>query len=173
MSEKKKSAFTLIEMIIVISLIAIVIGITSSIFITGNRVFSKSDVNTTLQIEAQKVQERISDIGMQAESIVSVNGDSTTGEISNIVINSYDKSGIFKDFRIENNSGELKIDDSQISSNLKSIKINKDIISARDDEHKLKEYKVIKFEIILAKNKGFSRGIEYPINFIVTFRNAT
>lgn len=69
MLKQKKLGFTLTEMIIVVALITVVLGIISSMFITGNKVFSDSDVKSTLQIEAQTVQEKISNIGMQASKI--------------------------------------------------------------------------------------------------------
>ena len=173
MLKEKKSAFTLIEMIIVISLIVIVIGITSSIFITGNKIFSDSDVNTTLQMEGQRVQEKISDIGMQAIDIESVKGDSLTGEISNIVINSYDKDGNWHQFKIEfeKEDKKISIDGNEISRNVESIKINKDIINNGADESRLEKFNSIQFDIILSKNQGFSQGATYPVNFTVTFRN--
>lgn len=174
MTKIKNAGFTLIEMIVVLTLIVVVVGITISIFITGNKVFSDSDVKSSLQIEGQRVQEEISNIAMQAKCIESVEGDDSTGIISDITINSYDKSGNSKKFEIKNDYdyGKLIIDGSEISGNLKIMRINKDIITAKDNDKKLQEYKVIKFEIILAQNKGFSQGIEYPINFMVTFRNA-
>lgn len=70
--KKKKSGFTLVEMIIVVALITIVLGIVSSMFITGNKVFSDSDVKSTLQIEAQTIQENISKIGMESINIKSI-----------------------------------------------------------------------------------------------------
>lgn len=69
MLKRKKNAFTLMEMIIVLSIIVIVLGITTSMFIMGNKVFSDSNVKFTLQMEGQDIQERIINIGMQAISI--------------------------------------------------------------------------------------------------------
>lgn len=81
--ERKKTGFTLLEMIIVVALITVVLGITASMFITGNKVFSDSDVKSTLQIEGQKIQEEISSIGMQSSGISSINGlKSGNGNIS-------------------------------------------------------------------------------------------
>lgn len=69
--ERKKPGFTLIEMIIALALTVTILGIASSMLITGNKVFSDSDIKSTLQIEGQAIQEKISDIGMQAFSIES------------------------------------------------------------------------------------------------------
>lgn len=70
--KKKKQGFTLIEIIIVLAISGIVLGIVSSIFITGNKVFSDSDVKSSLQIEAQFIQEKLSDIGMEGVGIYSI-----------------------------------------------------------------------------------------------------
>lgn len=67
--KKKKPGFTLMEMIIVVAVIVIVLAIVISMFITGNKVFYDSDVKSTLQMEAQAIQENITEIGMQASKI--------------------------------------------------------------------------------------------------------
>jgi len=69
MLKKKKNAFTLMEMIITLSITVIVLGITTSMFIRANKVFSDSNVKSTLQMEGQAIQERMRNIGMQAISI--------------------------------------------------------------------------------------------------------
>lgn len=179
--KKKKPGFTLIEIIIALAVTVIVLEISVSMFITGNKVFSDSDVKSTLQIEGQAIQEKISDIGMQATEIKSVNGDELTNEIEDIVINSYyqtteagasfeikkreDSSKTYKD---TSKMYQLWINDKLISSNVKSLKIDNNIITA--DETTLKNINSIEFNILLRKEKGYS-DIDYPINFKVTFRN--
>ncbi len=79
--KKKKNGFTLIEMIIVLALMAMVLSIISSMFINGSKVFSNSDVKSTLQIEAQKIQESISKIGMESTGIESVKDESGESSI--------------------------------------------------------------------------------------------
>lgn len=44
---KRRTGFTLIEMIIVLALTVIILGIMGSIFTTGNKIFSDSDVKST------------------------------------------------------------------------------------------------------------------------------
>lgn len=184
--KKKKSAFTLIEILIALGVTVIVLGIVNSIFITGNKVFSDSDVKTTLQIERQAIQEQISNIGMQAVEIKSV--DATSGELNNIIISSYDKAGNLHDFnlaivedtekRYKDNSKIYKftIDGQDISSNIKSFMVDSSIINisaytdATAKAAALKNISSIKFDITLRKENGFS-NVEQPINFGVVFRN--
>jgi len=191
--EKKKSGFTLIEMIITIALTVIILGIASSMFIAGNKVFSNSDVKTTLQMEGQAIQEKISDIGMQATGIESVKpstDNDNTNEIDNISINSYYKTteaGASYDLRIEkSDSGKtykdgiskiyqlfivntLTSDKILISSNVKSLKIDNDVITANTN-NPLKNINSIEFTIVLRKEKGYD-DVEQTINFRVAFRN--
>lgn len=171
--KKKKRGFTLLELIIVAALTVIVIGITTSIFITGNRVFSESEIKSTLQIEGQAIQERISAIGMQAIGIESVNGNEDTGEIQNIKINSYDKDGNKKEFIIDKQLKKLSIDGSKVSINVESIKINPQIIKDYNKNPDLLiNYSYINLEIMLSKNRRYDNTkITYPVNIQTVFRN--
>lgn len=164
MSEKKKSAFTLIEMIIVISLTLIVIAITSSIFITGNRVFSDSDVNTTLQMEGQRIQEEISDIGMQGISIKNI--------ANGIEFKSYNQEGTKKIYDIIFSAPELKVEEYDIDENDDKKEIDKtNIISTNVKSFNVEEKdNCVNFNVELFKNKSFKKEI-YPVNFKVTLRN--
>lgn len=185
--KKKKSAFTLIEIIIALGVLVIVLGIVNSIFITGNKVFSNSDVNTTLQMERQAIQEQISNIGMQAVEIKSVNGDPSSGKLNNITISSYDKAGNLHDFQLEIEDTEKKyknnrkiykltIDGQEISSNIEYFKIDSSIINisaytdATAKATALKNISSIKFDITLRKENGYS-DVRQPIDFGVVFRN--
>lgn len=92
--KKKKQGFTLIEMIIVMALTTLILGIISSVFITGNKVFSDSDVKSTLQIEAQAIQENISKVGMESigiQGITDEDGENSISEDTEIVSASYEQ----------------------------------------------------------------------------------
>lgn len=184
--KKKKNGFTLIEMIIVLAITTIILGITSSMFIAGNRVFSNSDVKSTLQIEGQVIQEKISDIGMQATGIKSVTPStvsSDTNEIDNILISSYYKTteaGASYDLRIEKKDTrkvykdgseiyELWIDNQLISSNVKNMTLDSNVITASNNDT-LENINSVGFNILLRKEKGYS-NVEQVLNFRVTFRN--
>ena len=179
---KKRAGFTLLEMIIVIAITSLVIGIVTSIFMTGNKVFADSDVKTDLQIGAKDIQERISKICMEAAEIKSVNSDGSTDKINSISFISYDyeyndnlKKEELKEksFSIEKtNDGKMKINNYIIPSNVKSIAVNKNIIEeSKKDNPDYSRFYSIQFEVVLEGKKGFSQKIEYPINFTVTFRN--
>jgi len=186
--KRKKPGFTLMEMMIALAITVIILGIASSMFITGNKVFSNSDVKTTLQIEGQAIQEKISDIGMQATGISQPidpyiwNKD--TKEIDKILINSYYKTteaGASYDLKIEKrDSGktykdgvskiyDLWIGDTLISSNVQNLQIDSSVITA-NKEKTLKNINSIEFTILLRKENGYS-NFEQTVNFRTTFRN--
>ena len=184
--KKKKPGFTLVEMIIAIAITVIILGIASSMFITGNKVFSNSDVKTTLQMEGQAIQEGISDIGMQATGIKSVKtsiDNSNTNEIDNISINSYYKTteaGASVDLKIEKRDStktykdgskiyELLIGNTVISSNVQSLQIDSYVISA-NNKTTLKNINSIEFTIVLRKENGYD-DVKQTIKFRVDFRN--
>lgn len=156
MLKKKKSGFTLIEMIIVISLTLIVIGVTSSIFITGNRVFSDSDIKTTLQMEGKNIQEKISDIVMQAKSIVKVSE-------TEMIINSYNKNGNEEKVNIKKDGNKLILTTNDIDEQILSENIEKFNLVYKPQESN-PSLIVIDLELIKKNRK-------YPISFSVTFRN--
>lgn len=182
--KKKRPGFTLLEVIIALALTVIILGIAGSMFITGNKVFSDSDIKSTLQMEGQAIQEKISDIGMQATTAQAVTVDNSSGanEINDITINSYDKDGTLRNFEIEKKDSdpgsvykdgskvyELWVDGKLMSSNVKSVMLDNNTITAAN-ANTLKNINSIEFNIILRKEKGYS-NIEQPVDFRVTFRN--
>ncbi|WP_270566483.1 pilus assembly FimT family protein [Clostridium beijerinckii] len=129
--KKKKLGFTLLEMIIVIALVTVILGITSSIFITGNRVFSDSDVKSTLQMEARDIQEELTSVGMQGIGIADIKIDSSNK----------DDDGLYVDKEY---------------SELKSI-INEAKVNLRDTNRELKIiYEVTGYD----KNSEYFRNVD-------------
>lgn len=178
---KKKRGFTLIEVMIALALTITVLGIINPMFIEGNKVFSDSDVKTTLQIEGQTIQEKISNIGMQARVIKLVHGNTQTNELSSMKINSYDENGALNEYDFEvvdsgkkykdgNTIYEFKIGDQVISSNVESFKIDSSSMMSDANGNPLGNVNSIEFTIVLRKEKGYS-NVEQTINFRVAFRN--
>jgi type II secretory pathway pseudopilin PulG len=185
--KKKKPGFTLIEIIIALAFTVTILGIASSMFITGNKVFSDSDIKSTLQIEGQAIQEKISDIGMQATVIQDLQLDNNNQmdymEISSYV---YDQNGnpILHSFKInkedtgevyKNGSKKYKLSiydeatsiDEVISRNVESVSLDEDTVN---NVNMLKNINSMEFNISLKKEDGYS-SVEQPVDFRVTFRN--
>lgn len=162
----KNNGFTLLELIIVLAITGIIMSIVVSIFMTGNKVFSDSDTKTTLQMDAKDIQERISDICMQANSIKYAEIDKDTGNIIELVFNWYDGSS--PTIKIDND--KLYINEFKVSTKVKSMKIinNNKIIK---ESSELLNINSINFDIELEGKKVFGNENTYPIKFTVTFRN--
>lgn len=174
---KKRQGFTLLEVMIALALTLVVIGIANPMFITGNKVFSDSDVKSTLQIEGQAIQEKISDAGMQAISIKSLTLNNNQ-ELEDIKFNNYtDEQGTIGTFeiRIEDTQKLYKdgshiyniyIGNQLVSSNVKNITL--DINNA--NAQVLQNVNSIEFNIWLRKEKGYS-NVDQKLDFRVAFRN--
>lgn len=166
MLKKKKPGFTLVEMTIVVALIVIVLVITSSMFITGNKVFSDSNVKSTLQIEGQAIQEKISDIVMQAKSVTYISE-------TEMRVMSYDKDGKEQEYGIKKDGTSICIttydkDGNKVSSQSLSKYITKFEIIYKPDQSNPNSVDV---NLELTKQNVFSNNRPYPINFSITFRN--
>ena len=157
----RKSAFTLVEMIIVIAIIGVVIGVVTSIFMRGNKVISHSNIKTDLQIEGQKIQEKITDICMQATNIEAINDEE-------IEVKSYsgeddtEKIFIIKKENNDKNNLVIKIQNSKSDSGTEMI-ISSNVSKL---EFNVENNKIIKVHMILEK-KSFS----YDFDFMVMTRN--
>lgn len=169
--KRKSNGFTLIEMIIVLAITGIIFGIGVSMFMTGNKVFSNSDVKTTLQMDAKDIQEKISNICMQANSIKYVSGNKQTGEITKLILNLDAPNESSDQAEIKLNNGELNINGFKVPSKVSSMKINKKIVDeAYEEKSNLSQFNSINFYIELEGKKKFDSTI-YPVKFTVTFRN--
>jgi hypothetical protein len=170
---RKKSGFTVTELVIVMTLTVVVLGIIWTIFSVSNKIISNVTIKSDLQREGQAIQEQLSNIGMQAtgiEPIMGDDGNEVTGEVKKITINSYDKYGNRKQFEIENASGRMLIDGKEVSSYLGNITINKEII--HKDKAELINNTYIDFSITLSRNRNYdNKPILYPIKVRTVFRN--
>lgn len=184
--KKKKAGFTLIEIMIVLMLTVVVIGIMTSIFSTGNRVFSDADIKSDLQIEGQSIHEIISNMGMQGLGIKEITLSKGTidfektedvskkenimnkwNSIQQIVlygIETDENNKIVKKtytFRLRNKELSMVKEGSSLgrvlSENVENFRINPSNMG-------------LEVEINLTKKKGFEEK-KYPIKVDVLFRN--
>ena len=174
---KKKHGFTLLETMMTLALTVIIVGILYSMFVTGNKVFSDSDVKSTLQIEGQAIQEKISDAGMQAISIKSLTLNNNQ-ELEDIKFNNYiDEQGTIGTFDIRTEDTQklykdgshiynIYIGNQLVSSNVESVKLDINNVNAQA----LQNVNSIEFNIWLRKEKGYS-NVDQKLDFRVAFRN--
>lgn len=161
--KKKKPGFTLMEMMIALAITVTILGIASSMFITGNKVFSESDVKSTLQIEGQAIQEKISDIGMQASGTIE---NAALGTL----IKSYNKSGQVRYYNIQKAGKQLSIIEYSKSGNDFQVE-NTQSISNHVVVFNATYYdSFAEFNINLNLEKGYS-DVNHSIDFKIAFRN--
>ena len=72
--KRDNKGFTLVEMIIVMSLTIVVITAIFSFFIISKKISSQTEIKSDLQREAAKVQQSIIDVGTQSEQLLYVKG---------------------------------------------------------------------------------------------------
>lgn len=166
---RKKKGFTVIELIIVVALTVAVLGIVWQMFGVTNKIISDVTIKSDLQREGQSIQEKLSNIGMQATEVKElVYADDASGSIKKIKINSYDKDGNNRDIEVNLNGEILTIDGQSVSSHVKSINVNPEII--REDD--LNNISYIDFTIFLGEKKNYnSEIIENQIKVRTVFRN--
>lgn len=73
--KNKSRGFTLIEVLIVLSLTVVVLAVVFGILNTNNKSLIETDIKSTLQSEAEDMQMNISKIGMQAKRITAAAKD--------------------------------------------------------------------------------------------------
>lgn len=166
---RTKPGITILELILTLSIIITVLGIAGFMFTTGNKEFNDSDVRSTLQIEGEKIQEKISDIGLQASNIETVFPDKQSGEIDYIIIKScVEDDGFTRYFKIQKRGKKLIVD-KDISMSF-SNSSNNEIISENIDKFSITKNpnnKSISFDINLKKSTGFIDTINHEINFTI------
>ncbi|NFI02913.1 prepilin-type N-terminal cleavage/methylation domain-containing protein [Clostridium botulinum] len=172
MFNTNKKGFTLVELIVVMALTLVILGMIFQMFNTNNRIMSDVDIKSTLQNEGQVIQEKLSEIGMQANSMDYKEENNDVKSINFVVFNEDESKSQFeikkqdielyiveyKETIIEGKKEKKKISTKKLSNNLNRINI------------KSKNDKSAQIEIILSKKKGYS-DIEYSVNVKFTFRN--
>jgi competence protein ComGC len=184
--KKKKAGFTLIEIMIVLMLTVIVIGIMTSIFSTGNRVFSDANIKSDLQIEGQSIHEIISNMGMQGLGIKEITlSDGTidfekTEDVSKkeSVMNKWNSIqeivlyGVETDEsnKIVKKSYTFRLKNKELSMIKQGSSLGR-VLSTNVENFKVNPSNMgVEVEINLIKKKGFEEK-KYPIKVDVLFRN--
>lgn len=192
----KKKGITLIELIITLSLTAIILGVIYTFFITNTKSLSKIELNSELQTEAQNIQKEFLNYFTQSEGIEEINNNKITEsnkleygsilgsedklEINNIkfkIKNNYfqfsfnKSSGILSLKSFDKYGNEINIDGlpKVLSKNVKEVKIRP--LDIRNNPNgNFKESTGIEILLTLTKKKGYSE-VETPSSLIVKFRN--
>lgn len=195
---KKAKGFTVLELIITLSLTVVVLGVVYTFFLSNSKTLSRTEINSDLQLESEAIQKELLLYGTQAEGI---------SELNNITIKDtykYNYEGSIDD------NGKLDITELQFkigadyftfiydkgNNKLTLKRVNKDgdevtdsglslpkILSSNVTEFKVRplDYRMnpdgnfndtsgLEISLVLNKKKGYS-DVTIPVSVIVKFRN--
>lgn len=182
---KRKRGYTLLELIISISLILVVLGVIYTFFLSNTKTIITTELGVDLQVEAQNIQEAILKYGTESKGISKINDiklnesykelqelSNNNGklDIKEIVFNVDDKNISFK---YDSKNKELKLiennNEKVIGKNIESFKI-RPIDYKMNKEGNFYETNGLEFSIILSTKKGYS-SVKSPLSIMVKFRN--
>lgn len=115
---KHKDAMTLLEVIIALGLTALIFAVIYPFFFSNNKILSSADIKSTLQSEGKIIEEKISNIGMQAIGIkgLVVNGSSYISVNNNNTLIGKATYKQLKSNEIINSENEIMIDEISLDS---------------------------------------------------------
>ena len=194
---KKTRGFTILELIITMSLTVIVLGVVYTFFFSNSKTLATTEINSDLQMESEGIQTELLRFGTEAEGL---------SEINNIKItdaNKYKYVDLPEEGKLDVTKLTFKIGLEYFSfayeSENKTLTLNKvnelgTVISdpslrlPRDLSKNVSEFKIrpldyrmnengnfkeatgLEISLVLNKKKGYS-DVTIPISVIVKFRN--
>ena len=191
--KKKKSGFTLIELVITLALTLVVFSVIYLFSATNTNMLSKAEINSKLQDDSQGVQKELVNIGMQAKEILTIDdkeaskvnydyyNDANKGKLNcnKFTIRAYENEKDVE-YTFEKRDKELwlikniegKASEAKLSSNLLNMAVRPLDINNYTDRSTVYFNSAESLEISVSFNmqKGLN-DITYPMTTIVKFRN--
>lgn len=194
---KKTRGFTVLELIITLSLMVIVLGVVYTFFFSNSKTLTTTEINSDLQMESEGIQMELLQYGTQAEGISEINNTKITAS------NKYNYEGLSDNGKLDISQITFKIGVeyfrfiyNSANSTLTLNKVNESgtVISdeslrlPRDLSKNVTEFKVrpldyrmkpsgnfmettgLEISLVLNKKKGYS-NVTMPLSIIVKFRN--
>lgn len=195
---KKTKGFTVLELIITLSLTVVVLGVVYTFFFSNSKTLATTEINSDLQLESESIQKELLLYGTQAEEINKINNVTLTDNNKYNYEESLDDDGKLDvtelKFKIGTEYFTFVYDKANNKLNLK--KVNEDETEVMDSgvvfpkalSSNVIEFKVrpldyrmnpsggfnettgLEISLILNKKKGYS-DVTMPVSVIVKFRN--
>lgn len=196
---KKTKGFTILELIITLSLTVVVLGVVYTFLFSNSKTLTTTEINSDLQLESETIQKELLLYGTQAEDISKLNDTVLTEtnkyNYEGLITNSNGKLDVtelrFKigleyfTFIYNEGSGTLtlkKVDASGAEISDPNLNLPK-VLSSNVTEFRIrpidyrmkptgnfKETTGLEISLILNKKKGYS-DVTMPLSVIVKFRN--
>ncbi|MPM17069.1 hypothetical protein SDC9_63453 [bioreactor metagenome] len=195
---KKAKGFTLLELIITLSLTVVVLGVVYTFFFSNSKTLTTTEINSDLQLEAETIQKEFLMYGTQAEGISKINGlklTSTEDRKYSSIADSNGKLDVTElKFKVEKeyfsflynksdntlilkkvNDADGEITDSklnlpkELSKNVSEFKV-RPLDYRMNEKGSFKEATGLEISLVLNKKKGYS-DVTIPVSVIVKFRN--
>lgn len=164
----KKRGLTLIEVIIAMAILMIVGGVVTTMTVSNNKILSKVDMKSELQMEGQIIQTQVNKVALESKGISAVEFIDNNGHIKSISIE--DEEYIYQ-FSVDNQqviyqklSGDEVIQEKVLSSHVSSIEVNP------STEDKLLNSNYMEFNINLSMKRG-AQVADYRVDNYIVFRN--
>ncbi len=164
----KKRGLTLIEVIIAMAIMVIVGGVVTTMTISNNKILSKVDMKSELQMEGQLIQTQLMKVALNSNGVIDAKFKEGSDEIQSITIQDnqytykFTLSGSTLTYRKLEGEGSLQ--ERVLSSKVSSIQV----IPSIEEELKKSEY--MEFNINLSTKRG-SQTVDYRVDNYIVFRN--
>ena len=164
----KKRGLTLIEIIIAMAIMAIIGGVVTTMTISNNKILSKVDMKSELQMEGQIIQTQLTNVALESNGIYDVDFIENTDQIRSIML---DDGEYLHEFIISGNEliyQKLKNNDILqkriLSSNISNIQIIPSTLKElQNSDH-------MEFNINLSTKRG-AESVNYRMDNYIVFRN--
>jgi prepilin-type N-terminal cleavage/methylation domain-containing protein len=196
----KAKGFTLLELIITLSLTVLVLGVVYTFFFSNSKTLSTTEINSDLQLEAEAIQKDLLMYGTQAEGISKINGVEliTTKDMEYSSISASDGKLDVTEIKLKVGADYFTFLYNEINNTLTIRKVNEEDREVIDSKlnlpkelsNNVSEFKVrpldyrmnptgnfkdalgLEISLVLNKKKGYS-DVTIPVSVIVKLRNKT
>ena len=164
----KQRGLTLIEVIIAMAIMMIVGGVVTTMTVGNNKILSKVDMKSELQMEAQIIQAQVNKVALESKGISAVEFIDNNGHIKSISIE--DEEYIYQ-FSVDNQqviyqklSSDEVLQEKVLASYISSIQV----IPSKEDDLLNSNY--MEFNINLSMKRG-AQVVDYRVDNYIVFRN--
>lgn len=163
----KKRGLTLIEVIIAMAIMVVVGGVVTTMTFSNNKILSKVDMKSELQLEGQLIQTQLNSVAFESSGVKEVVFKGNTSEIESLTL--YD-GGYDYQFAVKGNTviyrkiqGERVLTEKELSS-----KVSKIVVVPEGEDLLRSNY--MEFNITLEMKRG-GQVVDYQIDNYIVFRN--